>query len=102
MMQDSNNTMQQNKSGTCPAHQPNDSTQAGNQSVVECNKEAAQCCLDGTFSEEKVAVWDERLKRVFNRGFWNGYYLGQRLGEWSKQYGSNATTLKVYIGKGIK
>ena len=70
--------------------------------VVECYKEAAQCCLDGTFSEEKVAVWDERLKRVFNRGFWNGYYLGQRLGEWSKQYGSNATTLKVYIGKGIK
>lgn len=70
--------------------------------VVECYKEAAQCCLDGTFSEEKVTVWDERLKRVFNRGFWNGYYLGQRLGEWSKQYGSSATTLKVYIGKGIK
>ncbi|MDD2525055.1 MAG: U32 family peptidase [Bacteroidales bacterium] len=70
--------------------------------VVECYKEAAQCCLDGTFSEEKVAAWDERLKRVFNRGFWNGYYLGQKLGEWSKQYGSNATTLKVYIGKGIK
>lgn len=70
--------------------------------VVECYKEAAQCCLDGTFSEEKVAAWDERLKRVFNRGFWNGYYLGQKLGEWSKQYGSNATTLKVYVGKGIK
>ncbi|MDD4822956.1 MAG: U32 family peptidase [Bacteroidales bacterium] len=70
--------------------------------VVECYKEAAQCCLDGTFSEEKVAAWDERLKRVFNRGFWNGYYLGQRLGEWSKKYGSNATTLKVYIGKGVK
>ena len=49
-----------------------------------------------------MAAWDERLKRVFNRGFWNGYYLGQKLGEWSKQYGSNATTLKVYIGKGIK
>ena len=50
----------------------------------------------------KVADWDTRLKTVFNRGFWNGYYLGQRLGEWSKNYGSEATERKVYAGRGIK
>lgn len=70
--------------------------------VVECYKQAIQSYLDGTFTDEKVAAWDERLKTVFNRGFWNGYYLGQRLGEWSKNYGSEATERKVYVGKGIK
>lgn len=50
----------------------------------------------------KVADWDTHLKTVFNRGFWNGYYLGQRLGEWSKNYGSEATERKVYAGRGIK
>ena len=70
--------------------------------VVECYKEAIQSYIDGTFSDEKVANWDERLKTVFNRGFWNGYYLGQRLGEWSKNYGSEATERKVYVGRGIK
>ncbi len=70
--------------------------------VVECYKEAINSCLDGTFSDEKVKAWDERLKTVFNRGFWNGYYLGQRLGEWSKNYGSEATERKVYVGKAIK
>lgn len=70
--------------------------------VVECYKEAIKSCLDGTFSDEKVKVWDDRLKTVFNRGFWNGYYLGQRLGEWSKNYGSEATERKVYVGKAIK
>ena len=70
--------------------------------VVECYKEAIQSYLDGTFTEEKKADWDVRLKTVFNRGFWNGYYLGQRLGEWSKNYGSEATERKVYAGRGIK
>ena len=70
--------------------------------VVECYKEAVRSCLDGTFTEEKKDGWDERLKTVFNRGFWNGYYLGQRLGEWSRHYGSAATEKKVYAGKGIK
>ncbi|NDV80719.1 peptidase U32 family protein [Bacteroides sp. 51] len=70
--------------------------------VVECYKQAIGACVDGTFTEEKIAVWDERLKTVFNRGFWNGYYLGQRLGEWSSNYGSEATERKVYVGKGIK
>lgn len=70
--------------------------------VVECYKEAIQACVDGQFTDEKIAVWDERLRTVFNRGFWDGYYLGQRLGEWSKNYGSEATEKKVYVGKGIK
>ena len=69
--------------------------------VVECYKEAIQSYLDGTFTEEKKQDWDERLKRVFNRGFWNGYYLGQRLGEWSKNYGSEATERKVFVGSGV-
>ena len=70
--------------------------------VVECYKEAIRSYLEGTFTEEKKADWDTRLKTVFNRGFWNGYYLGQRLGEWSKNYGSEATERKVYAGRGIK
>ncbi|WP_108821678.1 peptidase U32 family protein [Dysgonomonas sp. Marseille-P4361] len=70
--------------------------------VVECYKEAIHAYCDGTFSEEKIAAWDERLATVFNRGFWDGYYLGQRLGEWSSNYGSGSTKRKVYIGKGLK
>lgn len=67
--------------------------------VVECYREAIESYYDGTYSSEKIALWDERLSRVFNRGFWNGYYLGQRLGEWTKDYGSKATRRKVYAGK---
>lgn len=70
--------------------------------VVECYKQAIQAYLDGSFTDEKVAGWDERLKTVFNRGFWDGYYLGQRLGEWSGNYGSEATERKIYVGKGVK
>lgn len=70
--------------------------------VVECYKEAVTAYCSDDFSDEKIAHWDQRLKSVFNRGFWNGYYLGQRLGEWSHNYGSEATKRKVYIGKGIK
>lgn len=70
--------------------------------VTECYKEAIQSALDGTYTDEKINQWDKRLKAVFNRGFWNGYYLGQRLGEWSKNYGSQATERKIYVGKGIR
>ena len=70
--------------------------------VVECYREAIDSYLDGTLTEEKKDAWDERLRTVFNRGFWNGYYLGQRLGEWTRHYGSNATERKVYAGKGIR
>ena len=70
--------------------------------VVECYKQAIQANLEGTFTDEKIAEWDERLKTVFNRGFWDGYYLGQRLGEWTKNYGAAATERKIYVGKGIR
>lgn len=70
--------------------------------VIKCYKEAIQSVLEGTFSEEKKDAWDETLSTVFNRGFWDGYYQGQRLGEWNKHYGSCATEKKVYVGKGIK
>ena len=67
--------------------------------VVECYNEAIDSSLIGTFSDQKIEEWNQRLSKVFNRGFWNGYYLGQRLGEWSKNYGSEATHKKIYIGK---
>lgn len=70
--------------------------------VVECYKEAIASYIDGTLTEEKKNAWDERLATVFNRGFWNGYYLGQRAGEWNRHYGSNATEKKVYAGHGVK
>ena len=70
--------------------------------VVQCYKEAIQAVLDGTFTEEKKDAWDERLATVFNRGFWDGYYQGQLLGEWNSTYGSCATERKQYIGKGVK
>jgi putative protease len=69
--------------------------------VVECYREAVQAYFENEFTPEKVDNWDMRLSSVFNRGFWDGYYLGQRLGEWSKNYGSLATHRKVYVGKGL-
>ena len=68
--------------------------------VVSCYDEAISAYVDGSFSREKIEKWDTRLAKVFNRGFWDGYYLGQRLGEWSEKYGSEATHKKVYVGKG--
>ena len=70
--------------------------------VVTCYKEAIQSVLDGTYTEEKKDKWDERLSTVFNRGFWDGYYQGQRLGEWTKNYGNKATEKKVLVGKVMK
>lgn len=71
--------------------------------VTECYKEAVRAyCTNGTFSDEQVETWENKLRSVFNRGFWDGYYLGQRLGEWSSKYGSGATKKKVYVAKGIK
>lgn len=70
--------------------------------AVECYNEAINSVIGGTYSEEKIAAWDERLDRIFNRGFWNGYYLGQRLGEWTSKYGSSATRTKVYAAKGVR
>lgn len=70
--------------------------------VVECYREAIQAYMEGTFTDEKVEDWNRRLATVFNRGFWDGYYLGQRLGEWTHHYGSAATERKIYVGKGVK
>ncbi len=70
--------------------------------AVGCYSEAIQAIVDGTYSEERIAEWDERLRKIFNRGFWNGYYLGQRLGEWSSKYGSSATRVKRYAAKGVR
>ena len=70
--------------------------------VVRCYKEALQAAIEGRFTEENKNRWDEQLSRVFNRGFWDGYYLGQRLGEWNAVYGSNATEKKVYVGRGVQ
>ena len=67
--------------------------------TVQCYREAVDAYFDGTFTPEKIEDWNERLAAVFNRGYWDGYYLGQRLGEWSKNYGSRATKRKLYIGK---
>ena len=70
--------------------------------AVGCYSEAIQAIVDGTYSEELIADWDERLRKIFNRGFWDGYYLGQRLGEWSSKYGSSATRVKRYAAKGVR
>lgn len=70
--------------------------------VVECYDEAIRAELSGTFTDEKVADWDARLATVFNRGFWDGYYLGRRLGEWTHKYGSGATRIKVNVGRVTK
>lgn len=78
--------------------------------VVKCYKEAIEAVVadaqrptpNPSFTEARKDEWDERLARVFNRGFWDGYYQGQRLGEWNKTYGSCATERKVYIGRGVK
>jgi U32 family peptidase len=67
--------------------------------VTSCYNEAVGAVLDGTYSEEKITAWRNKLSTVFNRGFWDGYYLGQKLGEWNTQYGSGATKRKVYLGK---
>lgn len=68
--------------------------------VCDCYNDAIDACIDGTYAKEKIKNWEEKLATVFNRGFWDGYYLGRKIGEWSKDYGSKATKTKEYIGKG--
>ena len=70
--------------------------------VTTCYREANESYCDNTYTQKKIDVWDEKQSTVFNRGFWDGYYLGQRLGEWTHRYGSGATKRKVYVGKAIK
>lgn len=66
--------------------------------VTQCYREAIDSIAAGTYSPEKIAQWNERLKTVYNRGFWGGYYLGRKMGEWSNRHGSEATRRKVYVG----
>ncbi|MEF9923193.1 MAG: peptidase U32 family protein [Muribaculaceae bacterium] len=72
------------------------------QIAVNCYNDAINSYLDNTFTDDKIAKWDIELSKIFNRGFWNGYYLGQRLGEWTSKYGSSATKIKIYAAKGIR
>jgi len=69
--------------------------------VIKCYRDAIDSVENDTYSKEKVILWMQELEKVYNRGFWSGYYLGQKLGEWSKGSGSHATQKKVYIGKGV-
>ncbi len=69
--------------------------------VIKTYREAIDAYASGTYTQEKVTTWMEELNKVYNRGFWSGYYLGQKLGEWSDVSGSKATQKKVYIGKGV-
>ena len=70
--------------------------------TVRCYSEALEAIIAGEFTDEKIAAWDESLRKVFNRGFWNGYYLGERLGEWSAKYGSSSTRVKSYAAKAMR
>ena len=69
--------------------------------VIKSYRDAIDSLANDTYNKEKVIGWMQELEKVYNRGFWNGYYLGQRLGEWSKGSGSHATQKKVYVGKGV-
>ncbi len=70
--------------------------------TVSCYREALESITDGTYGEEKIKGWNERLSKVFNRGFWDGYYMGKKMGEWNDSYGSKATQKKIFIGRGVK
>ncbi len=69
--------------------------------VTRAYKEGIEAVQTGTFTQEKIDGWMEELEKVYNRGFWGGYYLGKKMGEWADTYGSQATTKKIYIGKGV-
>ena len=70
--------------------------------TVQCYREAADAVFEGDYTREKVEHWKERLATVYNRGFWDGYYLGRKMGEWNDSYGSKATTRKIFLGRGLK
>lgn len=70
--------------------------------VTKCYREAVDAISEGTYTKEKIENWKKRLETVFNRGFWDGYYLGKKMGEWNSEYGSKATKKKIYVAKGLK
>ncbi len=67
--------------------------------VTTCYDEAVKSVIDGTYNSDRIEAWTKKLSTVFNRGFWDGYYLGQKMGEWNSRYGSSATRRKIYLGK---
>jgi putative protease len=70
--------------------------------TVKCYREAVDAINDNSYTQEKVQEWTKELEKVFNRGFWDGYYLGRKMGEWNNSYGSKATEQKIFLGKGVK
>ena len=70
--------------------------------TTKCYRDAGDAIAEGTYGPEKFKDWKVELEKVYNRGFWDGYYLGRKMGEWSDVHGSKATTKKIYLGKGIK
>lgn len=70
--------------------------------VVKCYRAAIDAYEQGTYTQDKIDVWKTTLSTVYNRGFWDGYYLGRKMGEWSDEYGSKATKKKIFLGKGVK
>lgn len=70
--------------------------------TTKCYKEAVQSIIENQYTHEKIDHWRTELSKVYNRGFWEGYYLGRKLGEWTNQHGSVATERKVYIGRGSR
>ena len=70
--------------------------------ATKCYREAINSYYEKTYTKDKITKWKKQLATVFNRGFWDGYYLGKKMGEWTDEYGSKATVKKIYIGKGLK
>jgi U32 family peptidase len=70
--------------------------------VIRCYNEAVSAVQEGTYTQDKIENWTNQLATVYNRGFWDGYYLGRKMGEWNDSYGSKATELKIFLGRGIK
>ena len=70
--------------------------------TTKCYREAVDACENGNYTPEKVEEWKNKLSSVFNRGFWDGYYLGKKMGEWNDSYGSKATKQKIFLGRGVK
>ena len=70
--------------------------------VTKCYNEAIDAFSNGTYTAEKITAWKEQLAQVYNRGFWDGYYLGKKMGEWSNEYGSKTPRKNIYLAKGVK
>ncbi|MGL1889860.1 MAG: U32 family peptidase [Reichenbachiella sp.] len=70
--------------------------------TTKCYRDAGDAIVEGTYGPDKFEAWKTDLRGVYNRGFWDGYYLGRKMGEWSEVHGSKATTKKIFLGKGVK